>query len=754
MSNKNNIETNNENNADISREQTLQILRNLYGYTELPSEKNANDLYWNTVLKQANITPAQYEEFKSRYVKRNSVGIIEAISASAANNLYVPLARVAVSDTASYYQVLDTDFTYFTDVVVSDDLILPQNGTFFVLPNQADAHLQYDLPNVSSTNTFVAYLVNNNKIYKIPNYQTLEVELVERKLTYDSIQILEKPYVDAIIQKFKVEIWPNRTSAWRTSFPSIAVYRPFPPSVYLLQTSHDRLYEGQQLLVRLITQRVPVGKKFKYSIEGVDAADIDVPLNGILETAGNEAQAGVILRINTRRDKRSDGAKTLIFNVDIPYDQTYGGGQRFEAAVDILERSTAPQYLLGPAIITRQTNTPAVELRSRNNQYGLVYQSDGNLVVYDAQNNAIRSYGYGSQYFELKNDGDWVIYNANGTINFATSTITNGPVYVVMQDDGNLVLYRMFDDLPIWSSFGGRNNNHNPAGTPNQSILKVYADALSAYATSGAATQSPTLINVRTRYNALPQATKDALTRNTGTNRLAFINPNAADFSKVNASQQATAINEFIGGSSETRRNALVYTGNRTYQAYRDALITASTEINVADIPSPPGRFTIADTPGFGLRGIGSTTPASEAPRGQGAESGLGAAAVGGVAGGASGTGTGGTTGGGTSTPPPSTKPTNPAITLISTNSTSKIESVRITHPTPTSEIKITIGTGIPNTNYTKGSSINISPGQQLRTRAIVNGISSDIVTRINQNTPPPNPPPPGGSGARTGGPV
>ena len=102
MSNKNNIETNNENNADISREQTLQILKSLYGYNELPSEKNANDLYWNTVLKQANITPKQYEEFKSKYVKRNSVGIIEAISASAANNLYVPLARVAVTDTASY----------------------------------------------------------------------------------------------------------------------------------------------------------------------------------------------------------------------------------------------------------------------------------------------------------------------------------------------------------------------------------------------------------------------------------------------------------------------------------------------------------------------------------------------------------------------------------------------------------------------------------------------------------------------------
>jgi hypothetical protein len=743
MSNKNNIETNNENNADTSREQALQILRNLYGYTELPSEKNANDLYWNTVLKQANITPAQYEEFKSKYVKRNSVGIIEAISASAANNLYVPLARVAVSDTASYYQVLDTDFTYFTDVIVTDDLTLPQNGTFFIRPNQADAHLQYG-------NQYIVYFVNDNKIYRMPNYQTLEVELVERKLTYDSIQILENPYVDAIINKFKVTDWTNRYNPptgrndWRPSFPSIAVYRPFPPSVYLLQTSHDRLYEGQQLLVRLITQRVPPGRKFKYSIEGVDAADIDIPLNGILETAGGEASAGVLLRINTRRDKRTDGAKTLVFNVDIPYDQTYGGGQRLEAAVDILERSTTPQYLVGPAIITRQTNTPAVELRSRNGQYGFVYQSDGNLVVYDAQSNAIRGYGYGSQYFQLQNDGNWVVFNANGTINFAIGTATNGPVYFVMQDDGNLVLYRMFDELPIWSSFGGRNANHNPQGTENVSILKAYANLLSAYATSNTNTQNTALNNVRNGYNLLPQATKDAFARNTGATKLAFVSPFAAGFSKISAAQQATALNEFIGGN-ELRRDALTYSGNRTFQVYRDALITASTEINVADIPAPPGRFVIADTPGFNVRGIGSTTPVSEAPRGQGAESGLGAAAAGGVAGGASGTGTGGT-----STPPPATKPTNPAISLISTNSTSKIESVRITHPTPTSEIKIGIGTGTPNTNYTKGSSLNIPPGQQLRARAIVNGVSSDIVTRINQNTPPPNPPPPGG-GARTG---
>ena len=733
MSNTQNIETNNENNADVSREQALQILRSLYGYAELPSEKQANDLYWNTVLKQANITPAQYEEFKSKYVKRNSVGIIEAISASAANNLYVPLARIAVSDTSSYYQVLDTDFTYFTDIVVTDDLSLPQNGTFFIRPNQADAHIQYG-------SQYVVYFVNNNKIYRMPNYKTLEVELVERKLTYDSIQILENPYVDAIFNKFKFTDWPDRTNAWRTPFPSIAVYRPFPPSVYLLQTSHDRVYEGQQILVRLLTQRVPPGRKFKYSIEGVNASDIDITLNGILETAGNELNAGVLLRINTRRDKTSDGSKTLIFNVDIPYDQTYGGGQRLEAAIDVLERSTSPQYLIGPAIITKQTNTPVVDIRSRNGQYRFVYQPDGNLVIYDSQDNALRAYGYGSQYFQLQNDGNWVIFNANGTPNFAIGTATNGPVYFVMQDDGNLVLRRMFDDLPIWSALGGGlTDNHNPLKTANVSILKAYANLLSAYATSNTNNQQSALNNVRTGFNLLPQATKDALARNAGINKLAFINPLAAGFDKINAAAQAAAINLFVGGN-EDRIAALTYPGNRTYQQYRDALITASTEINIADIPSPPGRFTVADSLGFNVRGVG-TTPVGEAPPGAGAASGLGAAAAGGVAGGASGTGTG--------TPPPS-KPAVPTITLVSTNSTTKIQTVRITHPNNTAQIKVAVsanGVATPNTNYTVGNTVNVSPGLRIQARAIVNNVSSDNAQLINQNTPPPQPPPPGGQG-------
>jgi len=750
MSNTQNIETNNENNADVSREQALQILRNLYGYAELPSEKQANDLYWNTVLKQANITPAQYEEFKSKYVKRNSVGIIEAISASAANNLYVPLARIAVSDTSSYYQVLDTDFTYFTDIIVTDDLALPQNGTFFIRPNQADAHIQYG-------SQYVVYFVNDNKIYRMPNYKTLEVELVERKLTYDSIQILENPYVDAIFNKFKFTDWPDRTNAWRTPFPSIAVYRPFPPSVYLLQTSHDIVYEGQQVLVRLITQRVPPGRKFKYSIEGVNVSDIDVPLNGILETAGNESVAGVILRINTRRDKTSDGNKTLIFNVDIPYDQTYGGGQRLEAAIDILERSVTPQYLIGPATITRQTATPAVSLRSRNGQCSFVYQSDGNLVIYDSQGNAVRAYGYGSQYFQLQNDGNWVVFNANGTINFAIETATNGPTYFIMQNDGNLVLYRMFDDLPIWSALGGGlNDNHNPLKTANVSILKAYANLLRDYATSTSANQQTALNNVQNGFNLLPQATKDALARNAGGNKLAFINPTTAGFTKIQAAANSNNINLFVGGN-EAKIAALTYTGNRTYQQYRDALVTASTEINVADIPTPPGRFTVADGPNFNIRSAG-TTLVAEAPPGAGSASGLGAAAAGGVAGGAAGTGTGtgtGTgvgTGTGTSTPPPA-KPAVPTITLVSTNSTTKIQTVRITHPNNTAQIKIAVsanGVTTPNTNYTAGNNINVNPGFRIQARAIVNNVSSDNAVRINQNTPPPQPPPPGGQGGST----
>ena len=120
---------------------------------------------------------------------------------------------------------------------------------------------------------------------------------------------------------------------------------------------------------------------------------------------------------------------------------------------------------------TSSLNSPATlsqgdSLVSPNGQVRLILQGDGNLVVY--QNGAPKwgtsNLGYApGTYAVVQNDGNFVLYNASWSPVWATNTYGSGPVRLVAQDDGNVVLYRIDNGVAVWSWMSGKIGSANTA---------------------------------------------------------------------------------------------------------------------------------------------------------------------------------------------------------------------------------------------------------------------------------------------------
>jgi hypothetical protein len=87
-------------------------------------------------------------------------------------------------------------------------------------------------------------------------------------------------------------------------------------------------------------------------------------------------------------------------------------------------------------------------LQSPNGKFKLVLQTDGNLVLYEGEKALWSSETNGKNVKKLvmQSDGNLVLYSPNGPV-WATNTSGNPGAYLVLQDDGNLVIYRA-----IWST--------------------------------------------------------------------------------------------------------------------------------------------------------------------------------------------------------------------------------------------------------------------------------------------------------------
>jgi Ricin-type beta-trefoil lectin domain-like len=111
---------------------------------------------------------------------------------------------------------------------------------------------------------------------------------------------------------------------------------------------------------------------------------------------------------------------------------------------------TDPPVIVVPAtkeyierISVGQQLNPGDVLKAANGTHVLVYQTDGNLVVYRNGVAVWHSHtnGQSAGLVPMQGDGNLVIYNAAHQAIWATGTNTCQASFLAMQDDGNLVLY-------------------------------------------------------------------------------------------------------------------------------------------------------------------------------------------------------------------------------------------------------------------------------------------------------------------------
>jgi hypothetical protein len=91
---------------------------------------------------------------------------------------------------------------------------------------------------------------------------------------------------------------------------------------------------------------------------------------------------------------------------------------------------------------------------SQDGRFRLVMQSDGNLVIYRTSDGRAL---WGSNTAQsdvhravMQGDGNFVLYHVNNAPAWASNTAGAPGSFIVMQNDGNLVIYR--PNAPIWAS--------------------------------------------------------------------------------------------------------------------------------------------------------------------------------------------------------------------------------------------------------------------------------------------------------------
>jgi hypothetical protein len=111
---------------------------------------------------------------------------------------------------------------------------------------------------------------------------------------------------------------------------------------------------------------------------------------------------------------------------------------------------------------------PGDILYSATRAFRLVFQTDGNLVLYGIDDStlpvdiakgqytkalwATGTNGMGAVRCEMQTDGNLVLYEANGAAVWASGTNGNPGAFLRCQDDGNLVIYLGPDAKALWSS--------------------------------------------------------------------------------------------------------------------------------------------------------------------------------------------------------------------------------------------------------------------------------------------------------------
>jgi hypothetical protein len=92
-------------------------------------------------------------------------------------------------------------------------------------------------------------------------------------------------------------------------------------------------------------------------------------------------------------------------------------------------------------------------LSSADGRYRLVMQDDGNLVLYEGGNHAVWATNTSGQAVSrciMQSDGNLVIYGFNGHVVWASNTFHSPGASLVLQNDRNLVIYE--PNHAVWAS--------------------------------------------------------------------------------------------------------------------------------------------------------------------------------------------------------------------------------------------------------------------------------------------------------------
>jgi hypothetical protein len=93
-------------------------------------------------------------------------------------------------------------------------------------------------------------------------------------------------------------------------------------------------------------------------------------------------------------------------------------------------------------------------ITSADGRFRLIMQTDGNLVVYRNSDNhplwATGTQGTDVHRADMQSDGNLVLYHVNNAPAWASNTAGKRDSFLVMQNDGNLVIYEPI--VPVWAS--------------------------------------------------------------------------------------------------------------------------------------------------------------------------------------------------------------------------------------------------------------------------------------------------------------
>lgn len=178
--------------------------------------------------------------------------------------------------------------------------------------------------------------------------------------------------------------------------------------------------------------------------------------------------------------------KKSVTNQIIPVDdgggETGGGGTTTPPTAPPYNISSAPGYpwpeypaTPGNVLAPGQALRVNEYLRSKSGRYTLIYQGDGNLVIYDYSKpiwDSCTSGRLSGGRLVMQTDGNLVIYDDAMYAHWDTGTsqYSGWGCYLMMQDDGNLVIYKEYgqdpalyyaiygQSLAIWDSHGSHGN--------------------------------------------------------------------------------------------------------------------------------------------------------------------------------------------------------------------------------------------------------------------------------------------------------